>query len=92
MKTLFQEETPQNNKTPGQTAIKDLFAENKESEPKTPNQVVSIVSAFFWPFLYASMKTLFQEETSQNNMTPGEQQWRVYLPSKKITGRKLLIR
>ena len=39
MKTLFQEETSQNNKTPGQTAMKGLFAENKESEPKTPNQV-----------------------------------------------------
>ena len=41
MKTLFQEETSQNNKTPGQTAMKGLFAENKESEPKTPNQVLS---------------------------------------------------
>ena len=42
MKTLFQEETSQSNKTPGQTAMKGLFAEQKESGAKTPNQVNSL--------------------------------------------------
>ena len=40
MKTLFREDTKAStNKTPGQTAMKGLFAEEKESGAKTPNQV-----------------------------------------------------
>ena len=41
MKTLFKETTENGNKTPGPTAMKGLFAEEKESCVKTPNQVNS---------------------------------------------------
>ena len=40
MKTLFKDADEQSGaKTPGQTAMKGLFAEEKESCVKTPNQV-----------------------------------------------------
>ena len=39
MKTLFKEDTVQNNQTPGQTAMKGLFAEESKAGAQTPNQV-----------------------------------------------------
>ena len=39
MKELFKESKQTGGQTPGQTAMKGLFADQKGNEPKTPNQV-----------------------------------------------------
>ena len=39
MKELFKESKQTGGQTPGQTAMKGLFGDEKTAEPKTPNQV-----------------------------------------------------
>ena len=62
MKDLFKQTTqPVTHQTPGQTAMKGLFAEDDASknQPKTPNQ--------------AAMKTLFKDADEQSGAkTPGQ--------------------
>ena len=62
MKDLFKETAqPVTHQTPGQTAMKGLFAEDDASknQPKTPNQ--------------AAMKTLFKDADEQSGAkTPGQ--------------------
>ena len=72
MKDLFKESTEKKSaQTPGQTAMKGLFAEEKESCPKTPNQVwfyeVSLSN-----FIQGAMKDLFKEKVQVNTQTPGQ--------------------